>query len=83
MRDKLLTEIEDMVITYIESSTNYRPGADDFSKPLNTFGLTSVQGMLLIGEIEDKYSIDVPHDLLLGNDSLAAFSKRVYECVIG
>lgn len=83
MSDELLAEIENLVVNYIEASTQYRPTREDFSKPLNTFGLTSVQGMLLVGEIEDTYSIDVPHDLLLGNDSIAAFSQRVYECVIG
>jgi acyl carrier protein len=83
MRDPLLTEIETTIVNSIEAFTQYRATRDDFSKPLKNLGLTSVQGMLLIGELEDTYSIDVQHDFLLGNDTLAAFSQRIYELAKG
>lgn len=83
MRDPLLVEIEKTIIDFITSLTEYQPTFDDLSKPLKDFGLTSVQGMLLFGELEDTYSIDIKHDLLLGNDTLAAFSFKIYELIKG
>ena len=78
MKDSLLIEIETMIATAIEEYTKHRPSEDEYSKPLKSFGLTSVQGMLLIGQIEDQFNIDIHHDYLLGNDSLSAFAKGVY-----
>ena len=83
MHASLLNDIEETIVSTIETHTAYRPTREDFAKPLKHFGLTSVQGMLLIGELEDTYNIDVQHDFLLGSDTLAAFSQRIYELVKG
>ncbi|PYE30729.1 phosphopantetheine binding protein [Idiomarina fontislapidosi] len=83
MRDPLLNDIENTIADTIEAFTQYRPTEDDFNKPLKNFGLTSVQGMLLIGKLEDIYSIDVDHDSLAGNQTLSAFAYRFYELARG
>lgn len=83
MHSDLHKHIVELVVNYIEQVTGYRPTQADYTKPLNTFGLTSVQGMLLVGELEDEFSIDLPHDLLLGKDSLSAFCLRIEELAKG
>jgi len=67
------------VFEQIEEFTGYKPNEADLDKTFDCFGLTSVQGVLFVGEFEDEFDIDLPNNMLVSNYTLRAWIKKASE----
>lgn len=75
--------VTEFIINYIEQCTGYVPGEQDMYKKVDSFGLSSVEGMMLAGALEDTFNIDLPYDMMLGKDTLSDFIGKICELIQG
>lgn len=76
-------QVKEFVFGYIYECTEYNPTEIDLDKHLDTFGLTSVQGLLLAGDIEDHFNIELPYEMLTGDDTLRIYIDKVSRLISG
>lgn len=75
-------KVQKFVFDYFTQCTGLEVGEAHLDEVIENFGLTSIQGVLLLGEIEEEFNLDIPNELLLvGGSTLRSCINEVCKLI--
>lgn len=71
--------IQEWLVAQVSEQLGLEPEAIDVHTPLDTYGLASMQVMIIASRAEKQIGMQIPLILLLHYPTIAALSKRIAE----